>query len=67
MSEVLAEAHERVEEGLMTDADFRDFTFTNPETLHVGMNPDFFKGTVVEDAVEALLAEQGAVAPAAAE
>ena len=67
MSEVLAEAHERVEEGLMTDADFRDFTFTNPATLHAGMNPDFFKGTVVEDAVEALLAEQGAVAPAAAD
>ena len=47
-----------VEDGLATEADFRDFTFTNPVTLHAGMNPDFFKGTVVEDEVNKLLIEQ---------
>ena len=48
MREVLEEAHETVDEGLMTDADFRDFAFANAVRLHGGMNPDFFKGTVVE-------------------
>jgi len=47
-----------VEDGLATEADFRSFTFTNPVTLHAGMNPNFFKGTVVEDAVDKLLVEQ---------
>jgi len=50
MTEVLEEAHELVEHGLLTEEDFRDFVFTNPVTLWTGMNPDFFKGTVVEQA-----------------
>jgi predicted TIM-barrel fold metal-dependent hydrolase len=48
---VLAEAYEPVERGLMTEEDFRDFVFTNPMTYQTRVNPDFFKGTVVEDAV----------------
>lgn len=56
MTEVLAEAYALVEEEVMTDADFRDFVFTNPVTLWTGMNPDFFKGTVVEQEVDHLLA-----------
>jgi predicted TIM-barrel fold metal-dependent hydrolase len=48
MSEVLEEAHELVEHGLLTEADFRDFVFTYPAQLYAGMNPDFFKGTKVE-------------------
>ena len=59
MNHVLDEAYEMVEDGLATEEGFRDFTFTNPVTLHAGMNPDFFKGTVVEDAVDKLLVEQG--------
>jgi predicted TIM-barrel fold metal-dependent hydrolase len=51
MSEVLEEAYELVEDGLMTADDFRQFTFTNAASLHTAMNPEFFKGTVVEDAV----------------
>jgi hypothetical protein len=31
--------------------------FVNPVTLWTGMNPDFFKGTVVEKDVGKLLAE----------
>jgi len=50
MTEVLEEAYELVEHGLLTEDDFRDFVFTNPATLWTGMNPDFFKGTVVEQA-----------------
>ncbi len=38
--------------------DFRDFVFRNPSTLYAGTNPDFFKGTVVEDAVNALMATE---------
>ena len=59
MNHVLEEAYEMVEDGLATEEEFRDFTFTNPVTLHAGMNPDFFKGTVVEDDVDKLLEELG--------
>jgi hypothetical protein len=48
---VLEEAHELVDDGLMTAEDFRDFSFVNPAGLWASMNPDFFQGTVVEDAV----------------
>ena len=56
MTAVLAEAYALVEEEVITDTDFRDFVFTNPVTLWTGMNPDFFKGTVVEQEVDHLLA-----------
>ncbi len=51
MSEVLEEAYELVDHGLITDADFRDFVFANVARLHTALNPDFFNGTVVEGAV----------------
>ena len=54
-SRELAEAYELVGEGLMTADDFRDFAFANCAELHASLNPDFFKGTVVEDAVQQLL------------
>jgi hypothetical protein len=57
MREIVEEAYELVEEGLITEQDFRDFMFVNPVTLWTGMNPDFFKGTAVETAVEKLRAE----------
>jgi len=50
MTKVMVEAYEMVEDGFMTDDDFSEFTFGNAVSLHAGMNPDFFKGTVVEDA-----------------
>jgi predicted TIM-barrel fold metal-dependent hydrolase len=55
MNEVLAEAYELVEHELLDEAQFRKFVFDYPATLHAGMNPDFFKGTVVEEAVGQLL------------
>src|SRR5207245_10322134 len=50
-TEVLEEAYELVEHGLITEHDLRESVFSNPARLHTAMNPDFFKGTVVEDAV----------------
>ncbi len=49
--EVLSEAYKLVEKGMLTEEDFRDFTFTNAVSLYTGTNPDFFKGTVLQHAV----------------
>jgi predicted TIM-barrel fold metal-dependent hydrolase len=49
--EVIPEAFEMVEKGWVTEQDFREFTFTNAVRLHTRNNPNFFKGTVVEQAV----------------
>ncbi|MEV7040421.1 amidohydrolase family protein [Amycolatopsis sp. NPDC051061] len=51
MTEVLHEAHELVEHGLVDQTQFRELVFSNTVELHAGANPDFFKGTVVEQAV----------------
>ena len=58
MTEVLTEAYELVDDGLITEEDFRDFVFTNPAELWAANRPDFFKGTVVEKQVQALLAKK---------
>jgi len=54
MTEVLEEAWKLVEHSMITEADFREFTFENAARLHTALNPDFFKGTVVEGAVAKL-------------
>jgi predicted TIM-barrel fold metal-dependent hydrolase len=56
ISEVLEEAHEMVDNGWIDKAAFRQFVFANPARFYTGTNPDFFKGTVVESAVDAFLA-----------
>jgi predicted TIM-barrel fold metal-dependent hydrolase len=48
MAAVVPEAYELVEHGLIDDDDFRDFMFTNAVRFWGEVNPDFFKGTVVE-------------------
>ena len=53
---VLEEAYEPVEHGAIDEAQFRRFTFENAALLHARMNPDFFRGTRIEDDVAALLA-----------
>ena len=60
MAEVVPEAYELVEHGLITDDDFREFMFTNAVRFWGEVNPDFFRGTVVETAAAEALA-QGAV------
>ena len=56
VSEVLEEAHEMVDNDWIDRAAFRDFVFTNPARFYTGTNPDFFRGSVVESAVDALMA-----------
>jgi predicted TIM-barrel fold metal-dependent hydrolase len=56
MREVTHEAYEMVEKGVIGEDDFRRFVFENPGRMWLGMNPDFFKGTVVEQAVGSLAA-----------
>ena len=48
MTEVVPEAYELVEHGLITEDDFRDFMFANAVRFWGDVNPDFFAGTVVE-------------------
>jgi hypothetical protein len=57
MTEVLEEAWEMVEHEWIDEASFKKFTFTNPVRFYTDTNPSFFKGTVVEAAVDRLLAE----------
>ena len=57
MAAVVPEAYELVEHGLMTDDDFRDFMFANAVRFWGEVNPDFFKGTVVETAAASALAQ----------
>jgi predicted TIM-barrel fold metal-dependent hydrolase len=52
---VLTEAWGLVTAKLLTPENFRDLTFVNPAMLHLSMNPDYFRGTVVEDAAAQLL------------
>lgn len=51
IGEVLEEAWELVDDGLLTADDFRAFTFEHTAELYTGANPSYFEGTVVEDAV----------------
>ena len=56
MTDVLGEAYEGVEDGVISEENFRDFVFANPIGLWTSMNPDFFKGTAVEGQVQKFLA-----------
>lgn len=65
ITEVVPEAYEMVEHGLITEDDFRDFTFTNSVRLHGLGNPDFFRGTTIErPAAEVLASSREPVAAA---
>jgi len=66
MTEVLVEAYEGVEDGLITEGDFRDFVFANPVRFWTAVNPNFFTGTAVETQVQKYLAEAGQPTDAAA-
>jgi predicted TIM-barrel fold metal-dependent hydrolase len=54
MAQVLPEAHEPVEDGRVTAADFRDFTFANAVRFFTATNPAFFDGTSVAAAARAV-------------
>ena len=48
MRKILREAHELVDDGLISPEEFRAFGADNCIRLHGQMNPRFFAGTVVE-------------------
>jgi predicted TIM-barrel fold metal-dependent hydrolase len=48
IAEVLPEAFEQVEHGLLTPEQFRAFVFENPAQLYLRANPGFFDGTTIE-------------------
>ncbi|MXW60265.1 MAG: amidohydrolase family protein [Acidimicrobiaceae bacterium] len=54
--EVLPEAYELVEKGLISPADFRRFTFEDPVRLFTAQNPDFFASTTVAEAARTVAA-----------
>ncbi|HKV53402.1 MAG TPA: amidohydrolase family protein [Candidatus Binataceae bacterium] len=66
MREVLIEAHELVDDEIITADDFRDFVFTYPVEFWAGANPDFFKGTAVEHQAAAWLKSDAETRPTAA-
>src|SRR6202040_853016 len=55
MREPLAEAYELVDDGHISEANFRGFVFENAVRLWGTQNPDFFKGTRVEKEAAAVL------------
>lgn len=57
MNEVLEEAYELVEDGLISDEDFREFVFVNPARFWAEGNPAFFQGTVLESETASVLRE----------
>jgi predicted TIM-barrel fold metal-dependent hydrolase len=56
MADVLPEAYELVEDGLLSDADFADFTFANAVRFFGAGDPRFFEGTAVAAEAAAVLA-----------
>jgi hypothetical protein len=52
---ILSEAWGLVDAGMLTRDDFKALTWTNPATLHLRANPDYFKGTAIETEAEKLL------------
>jgi hypothetical protein len=54
MNEVIVEAFELLEDKVISEDDFRAFTFENPVALHKTGNPDFFRGTICEQAAAAV-------------
>ena len=64
MTGILCEAHELVDDGLMSEDDFADFVFHNPARLFTNMDPEFFVGTAVGDDVARMLANGARTAAA---
>ena len=58
MRDPLPEAHELVEDGLISADNFRDFTFANAVHLWGTQNPRFFEGTAVATAAAEELARR---------
>jgi hypothetical protein len=55
MRDPLPEAYELVEDGFLTEGNFRDFVFANAVRLWGTQNPRFFEGTSVAKEATAVL------------
>ncbi len=58
MSTVLPSAYRLLADGLLTEAQFRDFMFANAVRLHGGANPAFFRGTAIQSEAERVLRQE---------
>ena len=57
LTDALAWAHGPVEQGVITEADFKAYVFENPYKFYTESNADFFKGTAVEAKLKARAAK----------
>jgi predicted TIM-barrel fold metal-dependent hydrolase len=48
MRQVLHNAYQLVDHGLLEEGEFREFTFSNAVVAHSTLNPAFFDGTIIE-------------------
>ncbi len=48
LTEPLAESWDLVEQGVISEQDFKALVFSNPYRLYTEANPDFFRGTEIE-------------------
>jgi hypothetical protein len=48
LTDALAAAHRLVDDGVLSEADFKAYVFENPYKLYTEANANFFKGTAVE-------------------
>jgi predicted TIM-barrel fold metal-dependent hydrolase len=55
MTEVIEEAWELVEHGVLTEGQLKEFTFSNPARFWTHLDRDFFKDTAVEKQVNQIL------------
>jgi hypothetical protein len=62
LREVLAESWALVQEGVIGEDDFRAWVCDNPYRLYTDANPDFFRGTAVEEKALATQRVRGAAA-----
>jgi predicted TIM-barrel fold metal-dependent hydrolase len=60
MGDVMVEAYELMEHGILDAEQFKAFTFDNPVRLHGGANPAFFEGTSVATEAAAVLGDASA-------
>jgi predicted TIM-barrel fold metal-dependent hydrolase len=51
-TQVLSESYELVEQGAITESDFKAWVFGNPYKLYTEANPEFFRGTAVEEVLK---------------
>ena len=57
MSLALVEAYEQIDKGLMTEADFHQFSFGHAVQFYSGGQPDFFADTIVAEQAISILGE----------